>query len=195
MPIYNGGIAVTADDFEWLAKEASPDVKKARCITDEKKDIHVIILTDNKERIHMPDSSLRDSVERYLKDRAFFIIREKIRISGPDLIRIDTEVTVKPLLLSEGSIISDKIKKRLNIFFDPVIGGQYGKGYDFGQDIYLSEVAAVIEGIEGVDYVEEIILKKVIEYNVVEEISGSGRISIERNAVPYAGKIEIKIRN
>ncbi len=193
--IRNGGFAITADDYEWLAKEASPDVKKARCIMDEKKDIHVIILTDNKERIHMPDSSLRDSVERYLKERALFTIREKIRITGPDLIRIDTEVTVKPLLLSEGSIISDKIKKRLNTFFDPVIGGQYGNGYDFGQDIYLSEVAAVIEGIEGVDYVEEIILKKVIENNVVEEVSGSGRISIERNAVPYAGKIEIKIRN
>ncbi len=185
--------AVTAEDFEWLAREASPDVKKARCIMDEKRDINVIILTDNKERIHMPDSSLRASIERYLKERALFTIREKIRISGPDLVRIDPEVTVKPILLSESSIISDKIKTRLEIFFDPVKGGQYGNGYDFGQEIYLSEVASVIESIEGVDYVEELILKKVIEDKVVTEVSGSGWISIEKNSVPYAGNIEIKI--
>ncbi len=193
--IKNRGYAVTAEDFEWLAREASLDVKKARCIMDEKKDINVIILTDNKERIHMPDSSLRDSIERYLKERALFTVRERIRISGPDLVRIDPEVTVKPLLLSEASIISDRIKTRLETFFDPVKGGQYGNGYDFGQEIYLSEVAAVIENIAGVDYVEELILKKVIEDKVVTEVSGSGWISIEKNSVPYAGNIEIKIRD
>ncbi len=193
--IKNRGYAVTAEDFEWIAREASPDVKKAKCFMDEKNDINIIILSDNKEGAHLPDRRLMDSIEKYLKERALFTIREKIRICGPEYIRIDSEITVKPLLLSESLIISEKIKTRLKTFFDPVKGGQYGKGYDFGQEIYLSEVAAVIESIEGVDYVEELILKKVIEDKVVKEVSGSGWIRIEKNSVPYAGNIEIMIRD
>jgi predicted phage baseplate assembly protein len=193
--IKSRGFAVTAEDFEWLAREASPDVKKAKCFVDEKNNINIIIIVENKEGTHLPDRRLIDFIENYLKERVLFTIREKIRIYGPEYIRIDSEIIAKPLLLSESSIISEKIRTRLKTFFDPVKGGQDGKGYDLGQEIYLSEVAAVIESIDGVDYVEELILKKVIEDKVVKEVSGSGWISMEKNSVPYAGDIEIKIRD
>ncbi|HEY9246582.1 MAG TPA: putative baseplate assembly protein, partial [Candidatus Methanoperedens sp.] len=193
--IKNRGYAVTAEDFEWLALEASTEVLRAKCVTDKKNRINIIILPDRKDEAPLPEISLKDSIGKYLKERAFFAIREKIYVLGPDYKRIDSETTVRPLLLEESSIVSERIKSRLRTFFDPVRGGRYGKGYDFGQKIYLSEVAAVIEDIEGVECVEDLILKKIVGDNIVEEVSGSGRIDMEKNALPRAGNIEVKIGN
>ncbi len=193
--IRSGGCAVTVDDFEWLAREASPDVKRAKCFVDDKNTINIIILPEKKVESLLSEISLKDTVEKYLKKRALLTVSEKIQVGFPEYKRIDIDVTVKTRSLSESSIISDKIKSRLKTFLDPVKGGQYGKGYDFGQEIYLSEAASVIDDVEGVDYVEDIKLKKIFKDKVVDEASGRGWISMEKNALPDAGNIEIKIQN
>ncbi len=191
--IKNGGYAVTAEDFEWLAREASPQVIRAKAMLGDKDKIQVIILTDGKNGPILPEKNLIDSVGKYIKERAFFIIQEKIHILGPEYRRVDLEVTVKPLFVNESSIVIEKIKKRLSNFLDPVRGGKFAKGYDFGEGIYVSDVAANIEEVEGIDYVEELTLKKIIEDNVVAEVSDSGYLSIEKNALPFAGKFEVTI--
>jgi hypothetical protein len=194
--IRNGGCAVTADDFEWLAREASPDIVRAKCILADKKNIEIIILPEKKAESFFSQISLIDTVEKYLKKRALFSIVDKIHVYFPEYKTIDVEVFYrpKPESLSEYSIISDRIKSRLKLFLDPVNGGQYGKGFNFGQKIYLSELASVIDDVQGVDYVEEVTLKKLIHNKVVDKASGRGWISIEEKALPYAGNIEVKMR-
>ncbi len=46
--------------------------------------------------------------------------------------------------------------RALEQFFHPLTGGEQGQGWGFGRDVYLSEVAAVLERTEGVDYVAEV---------------------------------------
>lgn len=188
--IKNGGYAVTVEDFEWLARETSPEIIRAKAFLDNTNNIKIIILTDKKNE----DSfSLMNSVSEYIKGRALFTIREKIQILEPEYRRIDSQVTVKPLFINESSLVVERIELRLSDFFNAIKGGKNGKGYDFGEEINVSEVAAVIEDVEGVDYVEEIILKQMIDDNVIGEVSGGGRLFIDNNALPYAGNIEVKI--
>jgi len=55
----------------------------------------------------------------------------------PEYKRIDSKVTFKPLFVNESSIVIEKIKMKMPYFLDPVRGGKFGKGFDFGEKIYV----------------------------------------------------------
>ncbi len=189
--IKNRNRAITVEDFEWLARDVSHDIVKAKCISGDR--ITVLILQERDDETPQPDAGLKESVEKYLKERALLTIRDRIKVVGPDYKKINLKVSVKIRLeyLSESSIISERIMGRLKTFLHPVKGGQYGKGWDFGKDIYFSEVAAVIEDIEGVDYVKNI--EKIEKGIAIKEMTGAGRIIIDENTLPCAGNIIVEI--
>lgn len=182
--IKNGGRAVTKEDFEWLAKEASPDVSKARCIRNDKA-IQVVIAPAYSEDVPNPETALTDDVETYLQERAFALIRNDIEVIGPSYKRINIEATIIPMLYAESAIVADRIAKRLKEFLHPITGGQEGKGWDFGRAVFVSEVAAEIEGVEGVDYVKKLYLTSDNKFVSV------GFIPIGDGELPCAGEIAI----
>jgi hypothetical protein len=184
--IKNRNRPITKEDFEWLAKEASQYVVRARCMV-KNGTITIIIVPKYEDDAPLPDASLLGSVELHIKERAFFTIRNRISVVGPDYIRINVDIKVKPLSLEESIIVSDRIKERLETFLHPLKGGLTGEGWDFGESIFTSQMAAVIEDLEGVDYVKEIKLKK----EKIEEISG--QILIEPNALPCPGNVNVEI--
>ena len=50
----------------------------------------------------------------------------------------------------------DSIKKDIEMsmktYFDPIKGGQNGKGWSLGRDVYRSEIFKLLEGVKGVDH-------------------------------------------
>ncbi|NOR47473.1 MAG: hypothetical protein GQ533_05450, partial [Methanosarcinaceae archaeon] len=190
--IKNRDRAVTNEDFEWLAHEASQYVARARCML--KNDtIAVIIVPEYEGEAPLPDSDLLNSVEMYLKERAFFTIVNKIKAIGPDYTQINAYVKVRPISLKESTIVLERVEKKLQTFLHPLKGGLMGKGWDFGQNISISQVAVVIEGIEGVDYVNEIELTESSSGQDKEELSGVEHIFIESDGLPCAGIINVEI--
>ncbi|MGP8323106.1 MAG: putative baseplate assembly protein [Methanosarcinaceae archaeon] len=190
--IKNRDRAVTNEDFEWLAYEASQYVARARCML--KNDtIAVIIVPEYEGEAPLPDSGLLRSVEMYLKERAFFTILHKIKAVGPDYTQINVYVKVTPISLKESIIVSKRVEKKLKIFLHPLKGGFMGKGWGFGQNISISQVAAAIEDIEGVDYVNEIKFIARSSGQEIEELSGVEHLLIEPDALPCAGIINVEI--
>ncbi|VVB91092.1 Baseplate J-like protein [uncultured archaeon] len=168
----NRGSAVTREDFEWLALEASQDVVKAKCIPDAGGKIYVIIVPDRDDEAPLPESGLIDTVERYLKERALVTIRsDRIEVTGPRYEKINVYVTATLKLSAESVNTRDKITEELRTFLHPLKGGQHGEGWDFGDGIFISEVAAVVESIEGIDYITDIRLEKYL-FNW-EDVPGS----------------------
>lgn len=190
--IKNRNRAVTNEDFEWLAYEASQYVARARCML--KNDaITVIIVPEYEGEAPLPDSGLLNSVETYLKERAFYSILHRIKTIGPDYTKINAYVNVRPVSLKESINVSERIEKKLKTFLHPLKGGPMGKGWDFGQNISISQVAAAIEDIEGVDYVNEIELTEILSGQQKEELSGLEHLSIEPDSLPCAGIINVEI--
>ncbi|WMW25083.1 baseplate J/gp47 family protein [Methanolobus sediminis] len=190
--IKNRDRAVTNEDFEWLAHEASQYVARSKCVL--KNDtITVIIVPKYEGHTPLPDSGLLRSVEMYLKDRAFFPILHKIKTIGPDYTQINAYVKVRPISLTESVDVLKRVEKTLKIFFHPLKGGPTGKGWNFGQNISTSQVAAVIEDIEGVDYVSEIKLTEGLSGLEKEEIAGVEHLLIEPDSLPCAGLISVEI--
>jgi hypothetical protein len=189
--IKNRNRAVTKEDFEWLALEASQYVARAKCLSEDGK-ITIIIVPKYGDDTPFPDAGLLDLVEKYLKKRAFVTIVDRIEVVGPDYKIINVNIKVKPTSISESIIVSERISIRLKTFLHPLKGGSNGGGWDFGQDIFISKMAAVIEDLEGVDYVKEIKLKK-FDKEKTETASGVKQILIEPNALPCAGNINVII--
>lgn len=183
--IKNGGRAVTIEDFEWLAMEASPEVAKTRCVKDGEK-IQVIIAPAGEDDRPSPEVALTDYVESYLQDRAFATVKDSIEVVGPAYKEIKIATTLVPVSISESAVVADRVERRLKEFLNPITGGEEGEGWNFGEDIYLSEVAAVIEDVEGVDYIKE--LK--IDGKAIGEISF---VKIKDNELPCAGKIFVSL--
>lgn len=118
-------------------------------------------MPDRTDEAPLPESGLIDTVERYLKERALVTIRsDRIEVTGPRYEKIDVYVKVTLKLSAESVNTRDKITEELRTFLHPLKGGQHGEGWDFGDGIFISEVAAVVESIEGIDYITDIKLEK-----------------------------------
>lgn len=193
----NGGRAVTIEDFECLSYEASQYVAKAKCYADVKEDnmypIKVLIVPKSEEDTPYPETGLINLIEEYLKERALITIYDKISVHGPKYQKINAKVCFKPISLALSKIVKDRIEERVKRFLHPLKGGQYGEGWDFGQAIFTSEVAAAVEDIEGVDYVTSICLGKEDETKGETKNCGIKSISLDAKSLPSAGNIEVVI--
>jgi hypothetical protein len=75
-----------------------------------------------------------------------------VRIIGPQYASIGVQAEIAPLQPGEAAAVEASVRDALNQFLHPLTGGPDGQGWNFGQTVYLSQIARVIEGAEGVDY-------------------------------------------
>lgn len=157
--------AVTAEDFEWLAKEASRKVVKVRCLpnTNNKKHtevgwVTVIIVPDSPEEQPKPSLELKRKVRKYLEACCANTLTsvEHIYVDGPSYVEIGVSVDVFVTSIDVVSEVERDVRKKLNAFFHPLTGGPEGKGWDFGRDVAASDIYVLLEDIEGVDHVENL---------------------------------------
>jgi hypothetical protein len=71
---------------------------------------------------------------------------------------VEVNASVQFTSITEAKTIEGKIVDNLTKFFHPLRGGTEEKGWEFGRDVYISEVYEVIENTPGVDHVEKLSL-------------------------------------
>jgi predicted phage baseplate assembly protein len=154
--------AVTPDDFERLALEASREVRKARCLPNRnaagRQEVGwttVHIVPDSEDREPIPSLGLRRAVQRYLSDRAdaTLVDQEHIVIGPPTYVPVTVEATVFAKSLDLVANAEQNVKKNLETFLHPLKGGPDKQGWEFGRDLAASDLYALLEDIEEVDYV------------------------------------------
>ncbi|MGA1865660.1 MAG: putative baseplate assembly protein [bacterium] len=194
--------AVTIEDFEALALEASKEVEKASCFSEDGR-IKIIILPKEdtergvealkKTRSYnnpdynpklLPGSMLIRTVKDYLDSRR--LINTRLEVKGPDYtdFSVEAEVVVIPQKIEDVNNIKDQIKRQLIIFFHPLKGGPQGEGWQMGRAVHISEIFYLLEQVEGVDYVKDVKLNN----NTWEK-----KVSIGKMSYPHLREIVIKI--
>lgn len=152
--------AVTAADFELLARAADPGVARAHCIPDRNLEAvdaverakpqpgHVSVVIVPRPNVNL--DSLRKTVADYLEPRR--LLTARVHVIGPRF--IPTRVRVTARLLPEAP--ADKMKQRtvdaLRSFLDPIAGGA-GDGWPFGRNVYVSELYRLLDALPGIDFV------------------------------------------
>jgi hypothetical protein len=157
--------AVTAEDFEWLAIEASNSVARVRALPSVAREGEVTVIVvpklprgadgqiDLTER-PVPSTELLRKVRRYLDERR--LLTTIVRVSKPRYV----EMTVEVRMIRGVSGSSDRVKReiagRLRRFLHPLVGGRDGKGWPFGRSVFKADLYHVVEEVQGVDFVDSL---------------------------------------
>lgn len=159
--------AVTAEDFEWLAKQASSNIAKVKCLpncTDmfEKKTGCVTVLIVPKSEAAAPAfvDKLRFQVEKYLRERTAGSIAfpDKIRVVGPVMLQLTVSAD---LAVSDPELVIPVEKETiagLLGFLDPFTGNYERKGWEIGEYPHISTFYNFLKAVKGVNYVEKVVL-------------------------------------
>jgi predicted phage baseplate assembly protein len=189
--------AVTPDDYEFLAREASKEVSRAKCLApaglDEKQGVQpgtvrvliIPLIVDGtkgipKEQL-MVSEHLKQTVTAYLDERR--LLTAQLVVSAPDYRWISIDAKINARAKIDQRRLRGEIEKKLYQFINPIIGGADGKGWPFGRDILAADLFTAIQEIDGVDYVEEIRLFSV-DIETGKKGEASSKISLSPEQVP-----------
>ncbi|MGH9972168.1 MAG: putative baseplate assembly protein [Pyrinomonadaceae bacterium] len=177
--------AVSVEDFEELAHEASRQVAKVRCLgttnlirtdtglpdpcdprqlhqaLEERGRVSLIIVPDSPDPRPCPSLELRRAVKEYLRDRAPSVVAagERIVVRPPDYVTVGIQANIFVTTLEKAATAETQARKRLEEFLHPVRGGPEGNGWEFGRPISKSDVFAELERIADIDRVEDLVFQ------------------------------------
>ncbi len=189
------GRALTAEDIESLAREASPAVAVARVIPTRDPSgrqrpgwVTLILLPRSDEPRPFPSFGLREEVRQTVEAHrgADVSAAQHLFVTGPDYLAVDVDATISPLDPSTAGQVEKLAHAALATFLHPLQGGPDRQGWPPGRGVFLSDVAAVLERVPGLDAVHELALLL------------DGQLQGEQAAVPAdrivaAGTLRIKV--
>lgn len=190
----HGGRAVALEDYEDLARSASPDVARAKTVPlrDLGEDplsntrvpgaVSVVVVPLSADAKPLPSVGLMATVEDFL--RTYATPTAAIAVVGPPYVRVDVSAEIALASLEGASVVEDAVREALRGFLHPLTGGRDGAGWDFGRQPYASDVYAVISDVPGVDHIRQ------LSINQVEEPKGAvdtGRFLV------YSGQHQITL--
>jgi predicted phage baseplate assembly protein len=197
------GRAVTAEDYEALAREAVPEAARIRCITggDDATpagSVRVLVVPSAAEKdgmITFADLVPPIPLLRRLADRL-----EQVRLIGT---RVSVEppryrgITVVARLIARPRVDRERIRTEalaaLYTFLNPLPGGgSDGAGWEFGRPVRSGDVYAVLQSVRGVEAVEDI---RLFSANPVTGERGAEqtRIELERNSLVFSFEHLLKV--
>ena len=196
--------AVTADDFERLAKEASREVRKVRCLPNRNQAgrnelgwVTLQIVPNSTAAQPLPSLELRRAVQRYLAERAeaTLVAQEHIFVGAPQYVPVSVEVTLRAKSFDVAGRAEAQAQERLTQFLHPLTGGPAGEGWDFGRGLAASDLYLLLENIEEIDHVEALSIRRGAG-EAAKEIAGE-LLDINAHALLASGthKITIKVAN
>jgi hypothetical protein len=88
--------------------------------------------------------------------------------------------------VTDAAKIESRVRTALDRFLHPLTGNRSGRGFAFGEAVYLSHIAALIEAIDGVDFVRS------LQLFADGTLQGDAAL-VPADALPTAGEHEIKL--
>ncbi|HEY79307.1 MAG TPA: putative baseplate assembly protein [Dehalococcoidia bacterium] len=198
--------AVTNEDFEYLALEASPRVARARCISPgDTADpqgpppgaVRLLLVPPvaesegyiPAEQLEVP-KQVREEVKSYLDERR--LLATRLDIDTPQYVPVAVAAQVRVKRGSDHQQVMADVERRLYHYINPAYGGADGNGWPFGRSLSLSEVYAVLQGINKVDYIEEVKIFPV-DPETGQQQETTARISIAPYSLLCSHKHEVTV--
>ncbi|HSS95542.1 MAG TPA: baseplate J/gp47 family protein [Terriglobales bacterium] len=191
----NRGRAISLAGYENLAHEASAGVAVARAIPTLSPDgirlpgwVTLIIIPHSQEPRPMPSFGLREEVQSYLEQNgpADIAAAHTIHVTGPTYLPVDVTAVIAPIDVTMAGEVEQAARAALENFLHPLYGGPGGKGWDLGRDVFISDIAAVLAEVDGVDFVEELSLS-------VNGVMQGDSAHIPQGQIVVAGQLQLNL--
>jgi predicted phage baseplate assembly protein len=156
--------AVTAEDYEFLVREASSRVARAICIppgspTDPVRVGVLPQITDADRQLSRqeltPDDDLLREVASYLDQRR--VIGTTVQVAPARLRGVSVVVNVQAEPDARLQRVEDAVLKALYTYLNPLVGGSpsgRGDGWAFGRMLNQGELYQIVHSVEGVQFVK-----------------------------------------
>mgnify|MGYP000861539349 FL=1 len=157
----NRNRAITIEDYEEVAKEASQSIARVKCLPnfDEKGQNnpgHVTALIIPQSLDDRPKLSLelKKQVENYLYNRSPNTMI--LEVSEPVYVGVSVNLHIIALTANAISYVEKEAHEQLKRFLNPLIGGFDGNGWAFGRMPCISDFYNLLENMDNVNYVKDI---------------------------------------
>ena len=165
--------AVTAEDYEFLATQASSGVARARCV--QPRAIHsagtngerippgvvrVLLVPALGEAVTVPrpadlrvPSRIRQDVQAYLDERR--LLTTVLEVGEPEYVYVSTDITLVADPRADEDQVKRGVRARLEAFLHPLTGGPNGDGWPFRRGLRLADVYAQVQAATGVAFLTD----------------------------------------
>jgi predicted phage baseplate assembly protein len=155
--------AVTAEDYEFLAGEASPQVARARCLPPSDGGaiaLYLLPRVDPADRRLgaeelVPDEALFGRVAAYLDERR--TIGTTVQLLPVKLRGVSVIVNLQTSPSADVRRVEEDVAHALYTYLNPLVGGSPhgpGSGWPFGRPLNQGELYGVVHAIDGVEFVK-----------------------------------------
>jgi predicted phage baseplate assembly protein len=155
--------AVTADDFEFLAGEASPRVARAVCLPPGDGGpigLHIVPRVEPADRQLayaelVPDAELLKEVAEYLDERR--LIGTTVQLQSCRFRGLSVVVNLQASPTADTGRVEEDVSHALYTYLNPLVGGSatgFGGGWPFGRALNQGELYGVVHAVEGVEFVK-----------------------------------------
>jgi predicted phage baseplate assembly protein len=185
--------AISAADYEALALEASPGVAAARALpaTDPSGRrapgcVTLFILPRSSEPRPLPSLELRRRVRAFILSRCPPAVATGLAILSPRFLSVGLDATLAVTRPETAGEVRGAVLQAVAEFLHPVTGGPEGIGWPFGRDVFLSDVAALVERVSGVDVVTAMTL-------TVEGAAVGERVEVAPDRLVVTGACDLRV--
>ncbi len=194
--------AVTAEDYEFLATEATPRVARALRVADQQPGVTLRILprvdpADRKLTFEelTPDELLLEEIQRYLDARK--LPGTAVRLAPMRFRAISVVVNLQVTPRADTQRIENHVRRELYTYLNPLIGGnpgQIGSGWPPGRSLNQGELYAIMHAFDAVEAVK---ILRLYEMDLATGEQGSkaaGRqVLIEPDEVIVSGEHVVRV--
>jgi predicted phage baseplate assembly protein len=194
--------AVTAEDYEQLAREAAPEIARVRCVGAgagaDAGAVRVLLIPAvpdaSAERLRLeeliPLDATLERVAAALEERR--IIGARITVEQPLYLGVTVVAQVRARRRIRSDTLRDDALTSLNAFLHPLNGGAEGGGWPFGRGVHIGDIYAVLQGVRGVELVEDV---RLFAANPITGERGDAvqQIDIDANALVFSYEHQVRV--
>jgi predicted phage baseplate assembly protein len=194
--------AVTAEDYEYLASEATPRVARALRVADDRPGVTLRILprvdpADRRLTIEQltPDDGLLEEVQRYLDARK--LLGTPVRLEPMRFRAVSVVVNLEVAPRADVQRVEQRIRQALYTYLNPIIGGSPdgdGSGWPPGRSLHQGELFAIMHAFEAVHLVKILRLYEMNLHTGEQGGKAAGRqIMLEADEVIASGDHVVRV--
>jgi predicted phage baseplate assembly protein len=195
------GRAVTAEDYEELTHEVAPDVARVRCVRagsgPDAGSIRLLItpaapMVRGSIRFEdlVPTEELLARIADYL-DRVR-VVGTRLVIEPPTYQGVTVVAQLRAHPKASIARIREDAMARLESYFNPLVGGPNGDGWPWGRPVQAGEAFAVLQGLPGVDLVEDV---RLFGANMVtgERGAPTQRLEVDQHSLVFSYQHHVRV--
>ena len=196
------GRAVTAEDYEQLAKEAAPEAARVRAVPAAAEEdagaVRVLLVPavadDEDGRLSfeqlVPPQEMLSNVASYLDHRR--TIGARVVVEPPAYQGVTVVAMLRARPWADSGRLQRSATDALYAYLHPITGGMHGTGWDFGRSVHMGEIYALLQRLPGTELVEDV---RLFAANPItgERGAAAQRVEVAPNALVFSYEHQVRV--